>query len=100
MAPDEGERLRIIEERVHPCAPRHADQIKRRALRERGGRQNLHVFVSRHRLTVFPHEMDLGTGKFREDLVGAGQVELGDVGEEQKANVEGHCIPRKLGRVP
>ena len=38
MAPDEGERLRIIEERVHPCAPRHADQIKRRALRERGGR--------------------------------------------------------------
>ena len=100
MTPDEGQRLRVIEERVHPCAPRHADQIKRRALRERGGRQNLHASVRRHWLAVLPHEMDVGIRKFREDLVWAGQVELGDVGEEQEADVERHCVPRKLGRVP
>jgi hypothetical protein len=28
--------------------------------------------------------MDLGIRKFREDFVGAGQVELGDVGEGRK----------------
>src|SRR5262245_59852044 len=100
MTPDEGERLRVIEEQVHPCAPRHADQIERRALRECGGRQNLHASVHRHRLAVLPHKMDLGIRKSREDLVGAGQVELGDVGEEQEADVERHSVPPKLGRVP
>jgi hypothetical protein len=43
--------------------------------------------------------MDLGIRKFREDLVGAGQVELGDVGEEQEADLERHGIPHELGRV-
>ena len=98
LTADEVERLGIVEQRVHASAAGHADEIELRAVRERRGRRDLHAAARRHRLSRFPDEMHFRVGKLDEDLVRAGHVELRDVGEQQKTDVEGHGRARALCR--
>ena len=90
LPPEESECFRIIQQGIHARTARHADQIKRGAIRHGDIRQNAHAAIGLHGVHGLGDQMHLGIGEFRENLIGAGQVQLGDFRKQQKTDFECH----------
>jgi hypothetical protein len=83
LPPDEVEGFRVVHQRIHAGAARHADQIELRTLGKGHARQDLHAAARGHRRAGLPNQMHLGIWKLDENLIRPRQVELGDIGEQQ-----------------
>ena len=70
----------------------HADQIERRAVREGVGRHQTEAAIARHRRARFGDDVDCRSGKPRQHLQRTGEVELRQIREDHKTDVErGHA---------
>jgi hypothetical protein len=91
LAPDEFQRLIVIHQRVHATASRHADEVQSRTDGEGCARDDLHSAARCHWSRRFGDKMHPRLGKVDENLIRAGQIELGDGREKQQADLKCHC---------
>ncbi len=71
------------------AAARHADHVELRAIGESRCRHDREAGIGRHRIARLPDHVHLGARHARQDLGRAGSIELGDVGIEQDADLDG-----------
>ena len=95
-AAQEIEDLGILEQRIDPRAPRNEDEIERSAGRQGGHRQDRQAVLGAHRIQVLPQQDGLSAGQPGQNLVGAGQVELGQIGEHHQPAAQA----RRLAHYP
>ncbi|MEJ7597859.1 MAG: hypothetical protein WKG01_08130 [Kofleriaceae bacterium] len=73
-------------------AARHDDDVERRTVGKRDGRQEREPGVGAHRLGVLPHQVHGGAGDPVQHLERAGQVELGQAGKQQHPEVHAGIV--------
>ena len=75
-----------------PSGARNADEVELGTFGERRRRQYLHAAAGLDGLQRLPDEMDVCLRELGEDLVRTGHVELGEIREEKKADLESHGV--------
>ena len=103
LGADEGDRFRVGDGAGDAAAARDAEKVEGRAVGEGGGREDFQAAVARDGGEGLRDDVGPGVGEAAgdvggrrgaeaaQDLVGAGEVELGEVGEEKEGGLEGHA---------
>ncbi len=74
---------------VDPEPAGYAQNVGARHVGDGSGRQDRETGVGRHRIKRLPHEIESSVAEPREDLRGAGQVELSHIREQQEGDAQG-----------
>ena len=89
LMPEERKHGIVEHESVHPDPAGNADDVERRAAIEGCGGGEAQAGDGPDRIKRLPDEMHPGIGQGSEHLIGSSEVELLDIGENEKANGEG-----------
>ena len=84
----EVEQLLVVEVLVDSPSARHAEDVERRRVGERGVRHDGQPPLAPHRIERGRHEVHSGVGHAREHFVRAGEVELREAGEQHHPDGE------------